>query len=122
MEASANWITSQHELRKKKEVLNKATRELAFMEETLEKRRKILQNGNKKKESFLKFHNNSNKAKQKVALKENEEKDKDDNEDDGILFDDFALNNYSDSDYSGDEDEDGEEPEFHPVKVRRFSL
>ncbi|CAG7730557.1 unnamed protein product, partial [Allacma fusca] len=108
--ASTNWIASQHELRKKKESICKAKRELQFLEETIARRKKVLGSKRKKTMTISARFPKGNTKIEKEKKVEGEPEDEFD-----YLLDDFAISNYSDADLS--EDEDLEEPEFFPLKI-----
>lgn len=113
-----DWIQAQHDLRKKREVVNCARRELNFLEGLKTKRQKYL---SKKSTSIVKdqqqFWRQKNESKTNSSDKnDSAKKSVEDELDDLLLNDDFAPEMYSDSDAS-DEDND-DEPEFYPNRVR----
>lgn len=113
---ASDWITAQHELRRKREVVNAARREMKFLETVKEKRRKYL---SKKSSTALKM--DQRMWKQKGDKKNSAGDDKtpkksiEDEIDDLLISDAFAPEFHSDSDAS--EGEQDEEPEFYQNRI-----
>jgi len=119
-----DWIVSQSLLRKKKEVIAKAVRELKFLEELREKRKKYLgkkvEIGMIKRPQWNSKDNKSSGNKRNEVKKVSGESSGGEDLDDLILSDDFAPEMNSDSE---DESEDvDEEPEFYPFRVNFLTI
>ncbi|CAL8088877.1 unnamed protein product [Orchesella dallaii] len=112
-----NWISAQHQLRQKREVVNAARRELKYLQDLHDKRKKYL---SRKSTLTLKSDKSLWKkgGKNLSGKQDNQNEEKQSVEDDLdalILNDDFAPEVCSDSDVSDGEND--AEQEFYPNRI-----